>query len=160
MQLLDERKDYDSILIFTSTKRKVGDIVISLNKSGFRSKGISSDLDQDSREEVLAKFRAKRIRILVATNVMSRGIDVKEINLVINFDMPYDAEDYVHRVGRTARVNAKGEAITLVVPKEISKLKKIENLIGSVIPRSLPAISIGTLPAWEEKVQPVNKKEF
>jgi superfamily II DNA/RNA helicase len=161
IQLLDERKDFDSILIFTSTKRKVGDIVISLNKSGFRSKGISSDLDQDSREEVMAKFRAKRIRILVATNVMSRGIDVKEINLVINFDMPYESEDYVHRIGRTARVNAKGEAITLVVPKEISKLKKIETLIESVIPRSLPAISIGPLPTWEEKVpNPSTKRNF
>ena len=138
IHLLNERKDYDSILIFTSTKRKVGDIVISLNKAGLHSKGISSDLDQDTREEVLSKLRAKRIRILVATNVMSRGIDVKEINLVINYDLPHDAEDYVHRVGRTARVNAKGEAITLVVPKESGKLRRIEKLIETVIPKPLP----------------------
>ena len=136
--ILDERKNYDSILIFTSTKSKVSDIVTSLNKYGFPAKGISSNLDQDKREEVLSKFRAKRIRILVATDVMSRGIDVKEINMVINYDVPHDAEDYVHRVGRTARVNAKGEAITLVTQKEIYKLRKIEQLIEAVIPKLQP----------------------
>lgn len=147
--LLNERKDYDSILIFTSTKRKVFDIVLSLNKNGFPSHGISSDLEQEKREEVLGKFRAKRIRILVATNVMSRGIDIKEINLVVNYDLPYDAEDYVHRVGRTARVNAEGEAITLVTPKEIGKLRKIEELIETSIPRPEPPESIGPVPVWE-----------
>jgi superfamily II DNA/RNA helicase len=71
----------------------------------------------------------------VATDVLSRGIDVREINLVINYDVPHDAEDYVHRVGRTARVNAKGEAITLVNQKEIYKLRNIERLIKASIPR-------------------------
>jgi len=149
--ILAERKNYDSILVFTATKRKVSDIVTSLNKYGFPSKGISSDLDQDKREEVLGKFRAKRIRILVATNIMSRGIDVREINLVINYDLPRDAEDYVHRIGRTARVNAKGEAITLVTQKEINKMRKIEQLIGAGIPRFQPPDDIGTVPKWEEK---------
>jgi superfamily II DNA/RNA helicase len=148
--ILAERKDYDSILIFTSTKSKVSDIVTSLNKYGFPSQGISSNLDQDKREEVLSKFRAKRIRILVATNVMSRGIDVKEINMVINYDVPHDAEDYVHRVGRTARVNAKGEAITLVTQKEINKLRKIEQLIEATIPKHDPPGDIGPLPKWGE----------
>jgi superfamily II DNA/RNA helicase len=147
---LAERKNYDSILIFTATKSKVSDIVTALNKYGFPSKGISSNLDQDKREEVLGKFRARRIRILVATNVMSRGIDVKEINLVINFDVPHDAEDYVHRIGRTARVNAKGEAITLVIPREINKLRKIEQLIDAVIPKLQPPDPIGVVPKWEE----------
>jgi superfamily II DNA/RNA helicase len=148
--ILAERKDYDSILIFTATKRKVSDIVTSLNKYGFPSKGISSNLDQDNREEVLSKFRAKRIRILIATDVMSRGIDVKEINMVINYDVPHDAEDYVHRIGRTARVNAKGEAITLVTQKEIYRLRKIERLIDAIIPKIQPPDDIGTLPKWEE----------
>ena len=150
--LLAERKQYDSILIFTSTKSKINDIVRSLNRNGYPAHGISSNLEQDKREEVLRNFRSKKIRILVATDVMSRGIDVKEINMVINYDVPHDAEDYVHRVGRTARVNEKGEAITLVVPMEIYKLKKIEKLIKSTIPKLQPPNAIGLVPSWEDKV--------
>jgi superfamily II DNA/RNA helicase len=148
--ILEERKHFDSILIFTSTKSKITEIVRSLNRNGFPSKGISSNLDQSEREEVLRHFRAKKIRILVATDVMSRGIDVKEINMVINYDVPHDAEDYVHRVGRTARVNEKGEAITLVTPKEKFKLRKIEKLIRSTIPKIQPPEGIGPVPSWEE----------
>jgi superfamily II DNA/RNA helicase len=148
--ILSERKHYDSILIFTSTKSRISEIVRLLNRNGFPSTGISSDLDQDKREEVLREFRSKVIRILVATDVMSRGIDVKEINLVINFDVPHDAEDYVHRVGRTARVNAKGEAVTLVTQKEMYKLRKIENLIKAYIPKLQPPGDIGPLPEWKE----------
>ena len=92
---------------------------------------------------------------------MSRGIDVKEINLVINYDVPHDAEDYVHRVGRTARVNAKGEAITLVTPKEMGKLHMIEQLIESVIPKPAPHNDIGQVPNWEEGAsKPDNKRTF
>jgi superfamily II DNA/RNA helicase len=147
--ILAERKHYDSIIIFTSTKSKITTIVRSLNRYGFPAHGISSNLEQDKREEVLRDFRSKKIRILVATDVMSRGIDVKEINIVINFDVPHDAEDYVHRVGRTARVNAKGEAITLVIPKEIYKLRKIEQLIKATIPKIQPPGDIGSVPTWE-----------
>ena len=113
-QILDERPEYTSIIIFTSSKLKVNEIVHSLRKNGFKAQGVSSNLDQEQREEILRGFRSKRIRIVVATDVMSSGIDIKEINLVINYDTPFDAEDYVHRVGRTARANTKGEAITLV----------------------------------------------
>jgi superfamily II DNA/RNA helicase len=159
--LLQERIHYDSILIFTSAKAKVNEIVRALNKNGFASHGISSNLDQDQREKVLSAFRSKQIRILVATDVMSRGIDVKEINMVVNFDVPHDADDYVHRVGRTARVNAKGEAITLVVQKEIYKLKKIEKLIESVIPKLEPNGDIGPLPKWEESdAKPLGKRKY
>jgi superfamily II DNA/RNA helicase len=149
--ILDERKQYDSILIFTSTKSKITDIVRSLNRNGFPAQGISSNLEQDKREEVLRDFRSRRIRILVATDVMSRGIDVKEINLVINFDVPHDAEDYVHRVGRTARVNEKGEAITLVTHKEMYKLRKIEQLIKSSIPKLQPPPEIGPVTELKEE---------
>jgi superfamily II DNA/RNA helicase len=148
--ILEERKNYDSILIFTSAKAKIFDIVRSLNQNGFPSKGISSNLDQDKREEVLRDFRSKKTRILVATDVMSRGIDVKEINLVINYDVPHDAEDYVHRVGRTARVNEKGEAITLVTQREIHKIRKIEQLIKASIPKLQPPAELGKVPLWED----------
>jgi superfamily II DNA/RNA helicase len=148
--ILNQSKNYDSIIIFTSTKNKISEIVKSLKRNGFPSQGISSNLDQDKREEVLRDFRSKQIRILVATDVMSRGIDVKEINLVINYDVPHDAEDYVHRVGRTARVNAKGEAITLVTKKEIHKMRNIERLIKAAIPKLQPPPHIGQVPSWEE----------
>lgn len=146
--LLSERENYDSIIIFTSTKNKVGKIVHELKKAGFPSKGISSNLEQDQREEVLRGFRSKRIRILVATDVMSRGIDIKEINLVINYDTPQDAEDYVHRVGRTARANTMGEAITLVNEKDMSKIRRIEKLIEMEIVKNQPPIELGAGPVW------------
>jgi superfamily II DNA/RNA helicase len=149
--ILAERKHYDSILIFTSTKSKISDIVRSLNRNGFPSTGISSNLEQDKREEVLRDFRSRKIRILVATDVMSRGIDVREINLVINYDVPHDAEDYVHRVGRTARVNEKGEGITLVTQREMYKVRKIEHLIKAIIPKLQPPGEIGPVPEWKDK---------
>jgi superfamily II DNA/RNA helicase len=158
--LLAERRDYDSILIFTSTKREVSEVVSALFNQGFHAKGISSDLEQEKREEVMGKFRAKRIRILVATNIMSRGIDVKEINLVVNYDLPHDVEDYVHRIGRTARVNARGEAITLVTPRELYKLRKIEKLIGYAIPRIAPPQELGAAPTGDEKPEPDHNRRI
>jgi len=159
--ILAERNDYDSILIFTSAKSKISEIVRSLNRGGFPSHGISSNLEQDKREEVLRDFRSKKIRILVATDVMSRGIDVKEINLVINYDVPHDAEDYVHRVGRTARVNAKGEAVTFVTHKEMYKLRKIEQLIKSKVPVSRTPANIGPLQVSIEGGKgPYNKRKI
>jgi len=156
--LLKERTLYDSILIFTSTKSKITEIVRGLNRNGFPAQGISSNLEQDKREEVLRDFRSRKIRILVATDVMSRGIDVKEINMVINYDVPHDAEDYVHRVGRTARVNEKGEAVTLVTQKDIYKLKRIEHLIKSTIPKLKPPAEIGAGTSWSEGDQRTNNK--
>jgi superfamily II DNA/RNA helicase len=159
--ILSERRDFESILIFTSTKSKITDIVRALGRSGFRATGISSNLEQDRREEVLRDFRSRLIRILVATDVLSRGIDVKEINMVINYDVPHDAEDYVHRVGRTARVNATGEAVTLVTPREIQKLLKIEALIKSVIPKIQPPADLGKVPTWEEgEIEMKRKRKF
>ncbi len=158
--VIAERKHYDSFIIFTSTKSKVSDIVRSLNSSGFPSKGISSNLEQAQREDVLRGFSSKRIRILVATDVMSRGIDIKEINMVINYDVPHDAEDYVHRVGRTARVNAKGEALTLVNPKDMFKLRNIEKLIDIVIPKLQPPEKVGAGPEWREGKQRSKDRNF
>ena len=103
-------------------------------------------MKQEDREEVLRKFRAKRVRILVATDVMSRGIDVKEINMVINYDAPSDPEDYVHRIGRTARANTKGEAVTLINEKDIPKIWRIEQLIESSIAKEQPSEEFGPGP--------------
>jgi superfamily II DNA/RNA helicase len=158
-ELLKERRDYESIIIFTSTKNNVGKIVHSLKKAGFPAKGISSNLEQDEREEVLRGFRSRRIRILVATDVMSRGIDIKEINMVINFDAPMDAEDYVHRVGRTARANTKGEAVTLVNSKDIQRVARIERLIEMELVKLAPPEYLGPGPEWKlPERRPKNKK--
>ncbi|XOV68015.1 MAG: DEAD/DEAH box helicase [Fluviicola sp.] len=148
-KLICEREEYTSILIFTSAKAKVSSITRALNRSKLPAKGISSNLEQDAREEVLRGFRSKRIRILVATDVMSRGIDIKEINMVINYDAPSDAEDYVHRIGRTARANTKGEAVTLINQKDMPKIRRIERLIESEIPKEQPAEEFGPGPQWK-----------
>lgn len=158
--ILNQRKEYDSIIIFTSAKAKVSEINRSLRSAGFKSKPISSNLDQDEREEVLRLFRAKKVRILVATDVMSRGIDIKEINMVINFDVPHDAEDYVHRIGRTARANTKGEAFTLVNPKDFHKLSKIERLIDAKVTRLELPEEFGVGPEWKSPSKKKKNKPY
>lgn len=148
--ILKERANYDSIIIFTSAKSKVHEIVYALRKAGYKNtQGVSSNLEQEEREEVLRGFRSKRTRILVATDVMSRGIDIKEINLVINYDAPRDAEDYVHRIGRTARANTKGEAYTLINQKDMPKLSRIERLIEMEIQRVPIPEELGPVPEWK-----------
>jgi len=147
--ILADKKEYKRILLFSSTKEKVGNIVSYLKKNKIATRGISSNLDQSEREEVLRGFRSGRIRLLVATDVMSRGIDIKEIDMVINYDVPRDAEDYVHRVGRTARANSKGEAVSLINPKDMQKLDKIQRLIESKIPVSKLPEELGAAPEWK-----------
>ncbi len=148
-ELLDERRDYKSILIFTSTKSKVSEIVNALRRQRLSVGGISSNLEQEEREDVLRRFESRQIRILVATDVVSRGIDVKDINMVINYDLPGDAEAYVHRIGRTARVDTKGESVTFVTPRERHKLNQIEKLIEKTIPRLSLSKDIGPVPQWD-----------
>jgi len=131
--LVADNPEYHSILIFSSTKKKVSEIVRGLRSKNYQVEGISSDLEQREREDVMVRFRSRRIRVLVATDVLSRGIDIKDINLVVNFDAPADAEDYVHRVGRTARAETTGAAVTLVNKADIPKMQRIEKLIGNRI---------------------------
>jgi len=138
--LIADHPEYSSILIFSSTKRKVSEIVRGLRSPNYKVEGISSDLEQKEREATLLRFRSRKTRVLVATDVLSRGIDIKDINLVINFDAPSDAEDYVHRVGRTARAETTGVAITLVNRTDQPMMKRIEKLIGyEVYKAPLPA---------------------
>jgi len=138
--LIADHPEYTSILIFSSTKKKLSEIVRGLRSKDYHVEGISSDLGQKEREEMLLRFRSRKTRVLVATDVLSRGIDIKDINLVINFDAPSDAEDYVHRVGRTARADTTGAAITLVNRIDIMKLQRIEKLIGYQVNKEpLPA---------------------
>ncbi len=132
-KLIGDKPHYESILIFASTKKRVSEITNDLRRHRMSAEAISSNLEQAEREAVLLRFRARKTRILVATDVLSRGIDIKDINLVINYDVPNDAEDYVHRVGRTARVDKTGVAITLVSKADRYKLHAIEKLIEKKI---------------------------
>ncbi len=158
VHVLNRNPEYTSIIIFTSQKSKVGNIAYFLKKKGFKNtEGVSSALEQSAREEVLNGFRSKRTRILVATDVMSRGIDIKDINLVINYDAPRDAEDYVHRIGRTARANTKGEAVTLINPKDMPKLARIERLIEMDIERVPMPEEFGAAPEWKTSEKPQNR---
>ena len=153
-RILKDHPDFKSILVFSSTKRKVFDIVKSLRGDGYKVHGISSDLEQDEREKVLSDFTGRRLRVLVATDVLSRGIDIKDIDLVINFDVPKNAEDYVHRVGRTARAATKGMAVTLVNERDMRGWAAIERLIEREIPRqSLPDF-LGQGPEYNPNRKP------
>lgn len=149
--LITGKDNYSTILIFCSTKKKVTDIVRSLKGNGYSVEGISSDLEQREREDVLQRFISRKTRVLVATDVLSRGIDIKEIDLIINYEVPRDAEDYVHRVGRTARAEASGVALTLVKAEEMYNFNRIEKFIDSdILKIPLPA-EIGEAPEWNPR---------
>jgi superfamily II DNA/RNA helicase len=136
-------RDGQRIIVFASTKSAVSKLFQKLKSKNYNVAQISSDLEQEEREQVMLSFRNRVTDIIVATDVLSRGIDIDGIDLVVNYDIPRDAEDYVHRIGRTARAERKGEAITLISPEEGYKFKKIEKLIGREVDKlPLPA-SIG-----------------
>lgn len=147
--LIKDKPQYTSILVFSSTKKKVNEIIRGLRNKQYLVEGISSDFEQIEREKVLARFRRKETRVLVATDVLSRGIDIKDISLVINFDVPGDAEDYVHRIGRTARAQTTGVALTLVNQEDMYKMQRIEKLIEAEVPRVAIPVELGEAPVWK-----------
>ena len=132
--LLTKESNRDKlVIIFSSTKKNVKAITSSLKSAGLPAGDIHSDLDQQQREETLRQFKAGNTKILVATDILARGIDVKGIHLVVNFDVPGDAEDYIHRIGRTARADADGVALTLVNRRDKRKMQSIERLMESKV---------------------------
>jgi superfamily II DNA/RNA helicase len=149
--ILKQHTDFRSIIIFCATKKKVDQLSRKLKNKGHNVAGISSDYEQEEREKVLLNFRSRKTRIVVATDVLSRGIDIKDIDLVINFDVPGDAEDYVHRVGRTARAASKGLAITFVSNLEMHKFARIEELIERKLEKLSPPEALGKAPEWQTK---------
>lgn len=140
---------YSSIIIFASTRENVKKLAGELKRAGFNVKAFHSDLEQEEREQILREFKHRQLPIIVGTDILSRGIDVEGISLVINYDVPPDGEDYVHRIGRTARAETTGTAITFINEKDQRKFSGIENLIGKEIPKiPLPA-SLGEGPAYQ-----------
>jgi ATP-dependent RNA helicase RhlE len=151
---------HNSILIFASTKSEVKNLERELQREKLPAKAIHSDLMQNERESVLLAFKNRKINILVATDILSRGIDIENIGLVVNYDVPGDAEDYVHRVGRTARAESTGEAVTFISEKDMSRFAQIETLIGQEVPKlPLPA-TLGTGPAWNVSARSGNNRKF
>lgn len=138
-----EVEDITSALIFARTKVRTGEIAEALNARGFRAEALNGDLSQDVRETVLRRFRNGIVTFLVATDVVARGVDIPSVSHVINFDMPQDPEDYVHRVGRTGRAGREGIAITLVTPREGRWLRTIEQYTRQQIMRA-------TLPSADD----------
>jgi superfamily II DNA/RNA helicase len=150
-------QSYKSVLIFCSRKQTVKQLTAQLQKRKYNANEIHSDLDQSQRENVLLEFASKRLPIIVATDILSRGIDIDQIELVINYDVPPDGEDYVHRIGRTARAATKGTAITLINQDDFYKLKRIEKLIGKEIEKvGIPTV-LGETPTFNT---PSSNKKF
>ena len=134
------------VIVFVGKKQRVKDLTRALRAIHIDARAMHSDLEQKERDEVMLDFRNGKVDVLVATDIVSRGIDVDDIPLVVNYDVPRDAEDYVHRIGRTARAENKGEAITLVSPEDKHFFNKIERFLQKNIERiSLPS-SLGAVP--------------
>jgi superfamily II DNA/RNA helicase len=148
IKFLLRKKNFKSVLIFCSSKLSVKQLTRELKRNAFKADEIHSDLDQPKREEVLMQFKSGRLPILIATDILSRGIDIDNIDLVINYDVPHDGEDYVHRIGRTARAEADGTAYTLVSLKEQRKFMAIEKLLGKEVTKVSVPEEFGETPAY------------
>ena len=147
LEHLIKTQDVQSMVLFTSQKAAVGGIVKAINKLGYAAQGISSDRTQEEREQIMREFKNKSFPILVATDVLSRGIDIDSLSHVVNYDIPRAAEDYVHRIGRTARAATKGTAITFISDQDQDRVIKIEKLIEREIEKQAITEGLGLGPA-------------
>ena len=139
-------QELKKVIVFVGKKQGVKDLTRALRTNNIDARAMHSDLEQKERDEVMLDFRNNKVDVLVATDIVSRGIDVDDIPLVINYDVPRDAEDYVHRIGRTARAENKGEAITLVTPEDKHFFNKIERFLQKSIERLPLPSSLGAAP--------------
>lgn len=137
------------VIIFSSSKLKVKDINKTLRSIHINSGEMHSDLSQSERDEVMFMFKSGQIDVLVATDIVARGIDIDDISMVINYDVPHDSEDYVHRIGRTARVDHDGIAITLVRGKEVSWFMQIEKFLGYEVEKMPLPQGLGKAPEYK-----------
>jgi ATP-dependent RNA helicase RhlE len=158
IESLLKNKSYKSGIIFSSTKDKVKELDKAFRKIGIQAKAFHSDLDQSERESLLQAFRARQLPFLIGTDVLSRGIDVEGIELVVNFDVPPDAEDYIHRIGRTARAATTGTAITFINERDQRKFQAIENLIGKPIDKLPLPEGMGEGPAYQPELKRFDPK--
>jgi ATP-dependent RNA helicase DeaD len=136
-----EAESFDGMLVFTRTKQSTVELAEKLEARGFAAAPLNGDIPQPQRERTVARLKAGQIDIVVATDVAARGLDVERIGHVVNYDVPYDTESYVHRIGRTGRAGRKGEAILFIAPRERNMLRAIERATRQVIePMNLPTV--------------------
>jgi ATP-dependent RNA helicase RhlE len=148
VDLLTGDKEHETVLIFTRTKHGADRVVRDLEKAGVRATAMHADKTQAQRMRALQEFKEGKINVLVATDIAQRGLDISNITHVINYDVPQQAEDYVHRIGRTGRAAKEGDAYTFMSPDEIAMVRTIERVIGQPIPRiSVPGYDFGTVAA-------------
>ncbi len=158
-----KNEDFSSVIIFSSTKEKVKELYQTFKAQNYSVKGFSSDLEQTEREEIMRNFKNRNLRILIGTDILSRGIDVDGISLVVNYDAPPDPEDYIHRIGRTARAAKEGVAITFINEKDQPRFAQIEALMGMDVPKMPIPVEFGAGPEYNPEAQskkPQNKKPF
>ena len=146
LKLLFKERQMKKVIVFVGKKQRVKDLARTLRAIHIDARAMHSDLEQKERDEVMLDFRNGKVDVLVATDIVSRGIDVDDIPLVVNYDVPHDAEDYVHRIGRTARAENKGEAITLVSPEDKHFFNKIERFLQRSIERIPVPSCLGAAP--------------
>jgi len=143
-----KREAMESVLVFTRTKHGADRVVRHLEREGIHAAAMHADKSQPQRMRALDDFKSGRVRVLVATDIAQRGLDISGITHVINYDVPQQAEDYVHRIGRTGRAAAEGDAFTFMSPDEIAMVRSIERVIGQEIPRiSVAGFDFGTVAA-------------
>jgi ATP-dependent RNA helicase RhlE len=155
--LLLKNNSYTSTIIFANTKDKVKQLNRELRAAHIKVSAFHSDFEQNEREKILLDFKNRILPVIIGTDALSRGIDVEGIDLVINYDVPSDPEDYIHRIGRTARAETTGTAITLVNGRDIRKLKNIELLIDKTITENVLPPELGAAPTYEERVPSDNR---
>jgi len=153
LHTLLSKSTYERILMFVSKKSKVKELSRSMKLKKLTIGSMHSDLTQQERDNIMYEFRNHRINMLIATDIVSRGIDIDDIQLVVNYDTPHDPEDYVHRIGRTARANRQGVAITFVSPSDVLSLHKIEKLIGSKLQEMPLPDNCGNRPTIEKNAK-------
>jgi ATP-dependent RNA helicase RhlE len=144
-----KNEDYQSVIIFCSTKDSVKLLERSIRKEESSMKAFHSDLEQAEREDIMRDFKSKKLRILIGTDILSRGIDVEGISLVLNYDAPPDPEDYIHRIGRTARASKAGVAITFVNQRDQARFSRIEDLMGYEVEKMPLPSELGPGPAYD-----------
>lgn len=159
MEMLFAESRPKRVIIFSSSKMKVKELSATLKRMKFNVAAMHSDLEQSEREEVMKEFKNGHIDILVATDIVARGIDIDDIRLVVNFDIPHDPEDYVHRIGRTARgTNGEGLSITFVAEDEQSGFQSIEKFLGKEIYKIPLPVEVGEGPEYDPKKYPAKRR--
>ena len=136
------------VIVFVGKKIHTKDVAIALKRKGYNAEAMHSDLLQEQRDDVMYRFKTGQVDILVATDIVARGIDIDDIQLVINYDVPHDEEDYVHRIGRTARAGKDGRAVTLVSEKDQPLFAAIERFLEKEVPKEPLPAELGEAPAY------------